>query len=221
MIATLRPKLKKPEIFYPERDEDPLGETDFHAHETIGLFEALRSFFKADRDIYVAMDNFLYYKKDHPKAVISPDVYVVKGVEKKKRRTYKVWEEGGHVPAVVFEITSASSKTLDLGKKKTICEELGVKEYFLFDPLGEYLSPVLRGFRLQAGVYVEILPDADSNLLSEELRLKFSSRTPGLLRVIDPRTGKMVPRYEEMDTKLDAAEAEVTRLREELNRLKK
>ena len=118
----------------------------FTRSKLIGLFEALRSFFKAERDVYVAMDNFLYFQEGNPSAVISPDVYVVKGVEKKLRRIYKVWEECGHVPNAVFEITSPSSKLLDLGKKKEFCEDLGVREYFLFNPLGEYLKPVLARF---------------------------------------------------------------------------
>ena len=221
MIATLKPELKKPDVFYPERDEEPLGETDFHAHETIGLFQALNSFFKAEPDVYVATDNFIYYVEGKPSAVISPDVYVVKGVEKKRRRIYQLWKEDGHVPGVVFEITSSSSKKLDLGDKKTTCEMLGVREYFLFDPLGEYLKPVLRGFRLQQGHYLEIAPSAGGELFSEELQLNFSSQTPGYLRVINPRTGKVLPRYEEMDAKLNAAEAEVERLRAELSKLKK
>ena len=89
---------------------------------------------------------------------------------------------------------------------------------------------------------MEIAADKDGNIFSEELKLTFSSRTPGWLRVIDPRTGKVVPRYEEMDTALDsqtaarraaenaaaketaarrAAEAEVARLKAELDKLKK
>ncbi len=135
MVAGIYPRLPKAEVFYPERDDEPLGETDAHALETSNLFSTLLMFFRKNTQVYVAMDNFLYYEEGNPKACISPDVYVVKGVSNARRDTYKVWDEQDCVPAVVFEFTSKSSRFLDLGKKKDICEKLHVAEYFLFDPI--------------------------------------------------------------------------------------
>ncbi|MBD3762800.1 Uma2 family endonuclease, partial [Rhizorhabdus sp.] len=49
------------------------------------------------------------------------------------RDTYKTWEEGA-VPSVVFEITSKTTKNEDIKTKFKVYQEIGVKEYFLFDP---------------------------------------------------------------------------------------
>jgi Uma2 family endonuclease len=73
---------------------------------------------------------------------------VVQGVAKGERRTYKLWEEG-QLPAVVFEITSRGSRLEELGTKQALYAMLGVREYFLYYPLGEYLRPPLQGYRLQ------------------------------------------------------------------------
>lgn len=96
-----------------------------------------------------------YYEEGDTSSVTSPDVFVVKGIDKHDRRTYKLWEEGV-APCVVFEITS--------------------------------LNAILR-------------PDGD------------------LLRVLDPRTDKLVPTVEEAVEELEAVEAENARLRAELERL--
>src|SRR5882724_1186737 len=138
MLATVH---RKERIVYPVRDEEPLGETDLHAQETIALFNVLKLHFTAAGDVYVAADNFVYFVEGKPKICVSPDVYVVFGVEKKLRDCYMVWEEGGHVPNVVFEVTSRSSRAYDLGKKRSRCRRFGVQEYFLFDPKQEYLHP--------------------------------------------------------------------------------
>jgi hypothetical protein len=35
-----------------------------------------------------------YYKEENPAACVAPDVFVVQGVSKGERRTYKLWEQG-------------------------------------------------------------------------------------------------------------------------------
>jgi len=37
--------------------------------------------------------------------------------------------------------------------------KLGVREYFIFDPLGDYLSPPLRGYRLVGDEYIRMEGD--------------------------------------------------------------
>jgi len=80
-------------------------------------------------------------------------VFVVRGVEKKRRDNYLVWEEG-HAPDVVIEITSKSTKRADNKTKWALyLDVLKVREYFQFDPTQDYLTPPLQGFRLVAGEY--------------------------------------------------------------------
>ena len=77
------------------------------------------------------------------------------------RDNYKIWEEK-QVPSVIFEITSAMTKDRDTGYKKTLYEQLGVKEYWLFDPKGEWIENKLKGFRLERDEYEDIVTDTET-----------------------------------------------------------
>ncbi len=124
------------QVDYPETDGKPMAETDVHIDALLYLREALKDYFRDAPQVYVAGNMLLYYEEGNPAACVAPDVFVVQGVAKRERRTYKLWEEG-QPPAVVFEITSRGSRLEDLGTKRVVYAMLGVREYFLYDPLGE------------------------------------------------------------------------------------
>ena len=87
----------------------------------------------------------------------------------------------------------------DLGEKFWKYEELGVREYFLFDPEAVHLVPVLQGFRLSGTSYRRIIPLNDEI----ESELGFRLRMEGtMLRLLDARTGGPIP------TRAEAVEAE-------------
>lgn len=159
----------RPPIDYPESDGKPMAETDTHRKQMVYLIEALDDYFRNDPQVYVAGNLFLYYEEGDPHQVVAPDVFVVKGVPKGDRRTYKLWEEENKGPQVVFEVTSRRTRKEDLGPKKGTYEMLGVQEYFLFDPLGEYLEPPLVGYWLEEGGYRR---EAGERLVSEVLGLE-------------------------------------------------
>ena len=141
-------------------------------------------------------------------------MFVVFGVPKGDRRVYKVWEEGKG-PDVVFEVTSASARAEDLGPKKGTYEMLGVREYFIFDPLVEYLEPQVLGFRLGEQGYRKM---EEGPLISQVLGLEL--RVEGReLRLYDVKTsGKLLSPLEAQASRR-TAEAEVEYLRAELARL--
>src|SRR5262245_61346495 len=139
-----------PQVHYPEADGKPIAETDVHIDVLIYLREALKDYFRDAPQVYVAGNMLLYYEEGNPAACVAPDVFVVQGVAKRERRTYRLWEEG-QPPTVVFEITSRGTRLEDLGTKRVLYAMLGIREYFLYDPLGEYLRPPLQGYRLQEG----------------------------------------------------------------------
>jgi Uma2 family endonuclease len=176
-----------------------MGETDVHIDALIYLREALKDYFRETPQLYVAGNMLFYYEEGNPAACVAPDVFVVQGVAKHERRTYKLWEEG-RPPAVVFEITSRSTRLEDLGTKRALYAMLGVQEYFLYDPLGEYLRPPLQGYRLQEGEYqrMSLLGHEGfvSQVLGLELRLEDSR-----LRVVHPAT------YERLLTPAEAQAA--------------
>ncbi|MBV9124458.1 MAG: Uma2 family endonuclease [Planctomycetes bacterium] len=199
---------------YPDSDGQPLGETGFHVRVLYILYTALRFFYRHRNDVYVAADMFFYYEKDNPAANKSPDLMVIKGVAgNHERRSFRVWEENV-VPTVIFEITSASTWREDTEIKKATYERLGVAEYFLFDPFGEKLNPILQGFRLVAGEYVRLTPEPDGSLISTELNMRIFAEDT-FLRLVDLQTGKLLLTQLE---EFQRAEQEAERARQEARR---
>jgi Uma2 family endonuclease len=207
-----------PQVHYPETDGKPMAETDVHIDALIYLREALKDYFRDALQVYVAGTMLLYYEEGNPAACVAPDVFVVQGVAKRERRTYRLWEEG-QTPAVVFEITSWGTRLEDLGTKRALYAMLGVRESFLYDPLGEYLQPPLQGYRLQEGEYQRLLPGGAGELASQVLGLELRVEA-GRLRVVDPATGERLLTPAEAQAARRAAEAELERLRAELARLR-
>ena len=206
------------QVDYPETDGKPMAETDVHLDALLYLREALKDHFRDAPQVYVAGNMLLYYEEGNPAACVAPEVFVVQGVAKQERRTYRLWEEG-QSPAVVFEITSRGSRLEDLGTKRAVYAMLGVREYFLYDPLGEYLRPPLQGYRLQEGEYQRLLPGGEGELVSQVLGVELRVEA-GRLRVIDPATGERLLTPAEAQAARRAAEAELERLRAELARLR-
>lgn len=204
--------------FYPESDGTPIAETDIHARLMFNLWFALENFFRNDPQVYVSRNLFLYYVKGDPKKNVAPDVFFVRGVPKGDRRVYLLWEEGV-APQVVIELSSQHTFKEDVFKKFHIYEKLGVREYFIFDPTSDYIkdSPLI-GFRLEDREYVE-MELKDDRLHSDELDLDLVI-SGNSLRLFDPLTGKFLLTPDEEAEARMRAEAEVERLRAEIELLK-
>lgn len=193
-------------IEYPESDGQPMGETDVHVDALAETLKILKAHFARDPQVYVAGDNMFYFEEGNPRACVSPDIYVVKGIAKGLRRIYKLWEEG-KAPDFVLEISSRKTRREDLGKKRATYAELGVGEYLLFDPTEDYLKPPLQLYRLGAGgEYQRVLPRADGAAHVQSLGLLF--RAEGFrLRLVDAETGEALLNLEETQGALAQAEA--------------
>lgn len=197
------------DITYPDSDGLPMAESDAARDYLIYGVEALDRYFQDRPNVYVSGNLFLYYEQGNPKAVVSPDVFVVLGVEKKKRPSYKVWEEQNKIPDFVLEVTSKSTASEDRGIKKGLYAYLGVKEYFQYDPTAEYLKPSLQGFRLLEGNYLSIPGRTEQDCLvvpSETLGLEVWLEADGAMRFYAPSTGEKLLSPKEMAQARDAAE---------------
>lgn len=219
------------EIEYPTSDGQPMAETTLHRRIMTDLIQGLERRFRDVPGVWAGGNLFFYFEQGRPQAVVAPDVLLVKGVRKWDRPIYKLWEEG-RVPSLVMEVTSDHTRDEDLSKKKGIYQRLGVEEYFLFDPYGDYLEPRLQGQRLEAGKYVPMVPQPDGSLASSTTGLIL--RPEGeRLRLVDPVGGPLLwP--EEMEAAQQeakeralreaaarqAAEERVRALEEELARLR-
>jgi Uma2 family endonuclease len=206
------------DVHYPDSDGKPMAESDLHRDEVVDLIKALDRRYRDSPDVYVSSNLLLYYVKGDPRAVVAPDVFLVRGVPKRLRRNFKLWEEGGP-PLLVIEVTSDSSQDEDLSKKKPLYERLGVEEYFLHDPYQDYLDPSLQGFRLVKGRYQRIVPQTDGSLQS--LTMGLLLRTEGKrLRLVDAATAEPLPWSEELDAQLEREKTARRALEEELERLR-
>jgi Uma2 family endonuclease len=131
-------------------DLENVGESGFQLVARTWLWEALQDFFARKGNVFAASDLFWYWEKGNPAASTAPDVMVVKDVATHTRKSYRQWEEKER-PCVEFEISSERTWRDDLGEKRALYEQLGVPEYFIFDPEGEFLEPKLRGYRPRKG----------------------------------------------------------------------
>jgi Uma2 family endonuclease len=180
-----------------------MAESDFQRDPLIYAVKALHMHFAQRPDVYVSGNLLIYYVEGDPYKSIAPDVFVVFGVPKYRRPIYKVWEEGKG-PDVVIEITSKTTRKRDEEEKPIIYRDLHVQEYFQYDPTGDYLTPPLRGRRLDASNTYHPIPSArtpngngsilvlPSQVLDLELHLEGDR-----LRLFDPASQSYLLSHEE------------------------
>ncbi|MEH2446888.1 MAG: Uma2 family endonuclease [Nostoc sp.] len=209
-------------IEYPDEDGKPMAEGDIQCSYLTYARNALRIYFQNHPDVYVAGNLFIYYEKGYPESVVAPDVFVVFGVENRDRRSYKTWEENNQTPDFVLEITSKSTRSKDQGAKKGIYAFMGVREYFQYDPTGDYLNPQLQGLHLVDGNYFPVaantLPDGTVSLASQVLGLELRLEA-GKLRFYNPATSQILLTHEEEAAARQAAEEKAQRLATKLQEL--
>ena len=201
-----------PTLVYPESDGEPMAESGRHVRLLLDMIDAIDRYFQDTPDIHVCGNMFIYYEEGNPRKVISPDVFMVRGVSKKDLRTYKTWEQQPYLD-FVLELASPSTYTKDFNEKKAIYEQiLRVQEYCIYDPYHE-IDPSFIGFRLVRGTYQEIA-FVEGRLPCETLGLELGERD-GVLRLYDPVTetwfGPGREHIDEAETRASAAETRASK----------
>jgi Uma2 family endonuclease len=198
------PLQHEPEIEYPDSDGKPMAETPIHRKVMSHLIDALEDHFADDPNVYVSGNMLLYYEKGK-RSSVAPDVFVVRGVPKEEERdVYLLWREG-KAPCFVLEVTSKTTRDEDQISKKSRYAQLGVEEYFLFDPRSEYLRPPFQGLLLTGGEYQPLRLAPDGGLTSRMIGITFRPQGQSL-RMTDVKTGQLLLTYEEWKAKAEAAE---------------
>jgi len=197
-----------------------MAETDHHRDLMFDLIKTLDHKYVNEPMVYVSGNLLIFYEPGNRRRHVAPDVFVVKGVPKRRRPNYLVWEE--RRPNAAIELTSSSTRKEDEEEKFELYQNvLRIPEYFLFDPFGDYLKPPMKGYRLRQGKYAPIRP-VNGRLPSKELGLHLE-RSGTDLRLYDPSTGLWLPTPLEMIAQAELgrrqAEAENERLRREIDEL--
>ena len=143
---------------HPESDSAAVESV---THEDVRAYavRALRIRFAARPGFFAASDLGLLFERGNPAAVMAPDLLVSFRAGHRRRPSYKLWQEP--VPDLVLELLSPNTWRRDVEAKPGLYEALGVREFWLFDPIGRLPRPV-NGWRLDAGgtyAPVPALPD--------------------------------------------------------------
>lgn len=216
----IKPRLIDSDIFYPETDFQSMAETDKHRDLIIELIESLKIYYANQENVYVTGNIMFYYEEGVLEEVISPDVMIVFGVNNERRRVFKLWEE--KVPDVIIEIASHSTFKKDRTDKKELYEALGVREYFIFNPEFPKTLPSLIAYRLKGDEFEQL--KVEKNRVKSEV-LNFELVDKGdWLRLFDLSKNEFVKTpnelIDESTNRAEKAEAEIERLKAELNKLK-
>lgn len=193
-------------------DEPPL-ETDFHRNQIDLLIRLLQHWWRDRQDFYISGNLTVYYNTQQLKSrdFRGPDVFVVLGTEKKDRRSWAIWDEGGKYPNVVIELLSSSTARIDKGAKKTLYQDVWrLPEYYWFHP--ETLE--FAGFHLVDGHYDAIAPVENGRLPSEQLGLQLGVHERQLRWFT--AEGELIPLPEEAESQ--RAEQEHQRAEQERQR---
>ena len=161
------------EIEYPpgnlESKEPPL-ETELHLRQIVLLIQMLEYLWQDRQDFYAFGNLTIYYSPNQKKSEYfrGPDFFVVLNTERKPRKSWVVWEEGGKYPNFIIELLSNSTAEVDRTEKKHIYQEIfRTPDYFWFSP--DTLE--FQGFHLVDGKYEDIQPNDKGWLWSHQLQL--------------------------------------------------
>ena len=214
--------------------------------EVLNLLTAHFTDFDRRPDVFIDTDTNICYDPRNLNVRVAPDVYLAFGVDDRAirpRQIYLPWEVG-KVPDWALEIASESTSQVDLNRKPGIYAQIGVPEFWRFDPTGgRYYGFALDGLKLVGGEYqpIELTTEPDGILkgYSEVLELSLAW-DEGWPRFYDPATGAYLENWRQdrealqqerrfsqeeraaraiAEAELESERARVRQLEEELRRL--
>ena len=175
-------------------------------------------------DVFRSSNTFICYDQTNLNVRVSPDFYVAFGVDSlaiKQRKIYLPWEVG-KPPDFVLEVASESTAQQDMIAKRQIYAQIGIPEYWRFDPTGgDYYGQPLAGDRLVNHTYepMELTAEPDGILkgYSPALRLSLCG-LDGMLKFYNHETNTYLRNLVQTQAALTQAEARVHQLSRELER---
>ena len=184
--------------------------SSLQARKMVDLEYVLRYRYSKREDVFVGIDLLMYYTEGPYPQRVAPNVFVSFDVPSYPREIYRLAEEG-KPPDWIIEVASPPKYRYDLGGKKDLYAELGVGEYFVYDPRGDMHDPRLQGWVLRSGAYAELadlrLPGVPVALRSEALGLEFHFDGTDL-RLWDRSTGSYLWTLAESERSIEIAAAQ-------------
>jgi Uma2 family endonuclease len=162
------------------------------------------AYLRDDPAAFVAGDHLIYPVEGDADERQAPDVYVAFGRPKGYRGSYKVWEEGGVFPQVIFEVWSPNNRQGKMEDKRRFYERYGVEEYYIVYP---DFPMFVEGWRRVAGNLEKIGEEQMADFTSPRLGLRFHM-VKGQLTVYGP-DGRELKKPDEIILERNAAEREL------------
>jgi hypothetical protein len=177
---------------------------------------------------FVGADQFIYWVQYAPTRSVAPDVYVLPGVPIDAQvKMWKVWETGV-VPSFALEVASDDFRK-EYQETPVRYADLGVRELVVFDPLADSAPE-----RVRWQVFRHVAPMGFSVVERSEGDRVFSETLDCWLRAVGTSAGlrvrlatgtngdELVPTEAESERAAkDAAQAEVGRLRADIERMRR
>jgi Uma2 family endonuclease len=133
-MSALIPPGARPATVYPDSDGQPMADNTLQFEWISTLKWNLDTLYRDRPDVFVAGDHLIYPVEDDPNLRQAPDVYVAFGRPRGHRGSYKVWEEDGVFPQVIFEVWSPNNRFAQMLDKLAFYERYGAEEYFIIYP---------------------------------------------------------------------------------------
>jgi len=200
MSATVTPPPKPAApVHYPDDDGLPKSDNTQQMKWIFLLYGNLIGHYRDNADVFVAANHLIYPVEGDNKTRQAPDVFVAFGRPKVERGSYRVWEEGGIFPQVIFEVWSPGNRYADTQTKFTFYEKHAAEEYYILYP---EFPAYAEGYRLQEGKFVRV--EEMDGYVSPRLGVRFSLER-GQLTVFDSG-GHPMRTVDEIVADLNAAE---------------
>ena len=183
---------------YPFGDSSHV-ESQRHFDARAHFVAALRARFADRDDVFAAADMGLYFERGNRRALVVPDAMVVFGIGEHPDLSYKLWEHR-KVPDLVLEVLSKYTWRKDVYEKPPLYAALGVREYWIFDPLRQRRDGggPLEGWRQEGdGVWRPIaVSGTGDGFASEVLGLEMLADGKAL-RLREPGADAVLPDFAE------------------------
>ncbi len=205
----------KPKLALPLHQEFPSEiedmQSDTHTKICSYFITTLFELFLNEPDVAVGGDTGFYWNSQDDRNRLVPDAYLIRNAGKHPRKSWKLWEEKSQFPNLsidfVLEVWSEHNPLPEKLEKFVQYQRLGAKEYLQLELSTEHLF----AHRLNDdGIYVSIPISEHNRLPLHSLNAEVAYEN-GLIRLY--RNGEKI-------LTLSEAQAELQRLRSELNQLK-